>query len=145
MFSVLESDDCKMQTVNDGIIYGPVWVSKGEKFRPTGAYVFLESRYKECQSQLKAYRAELREIKTVIKKRQRRTMNGNEQSDTGDELRVSTTEGTDGEDEKNNEKTAVKNKSLLSMTKKELKELKEVRSGNQTCRNDVLFVLGSRS
>ncbi|CAF1169688.1 unnamed protein product [Adineta ricciae] len=121
----LESDDCKMQTVNDGIIYGPVWVSKGEKFRPTGAYVFLESRYKECQSQLKIYRAEYREIKTVIKKRQRRTMNGNEQSDTGDELRVSTTEGTDGEDEKDNHKTAVKNKSLLSMTKKELKELKE--------------------
>jgi len=115
-----------MQTVNDGIIYGPIWLSKGEKFRPTGAYIFLETRYKECQVQLKILKKEYREILIVIKKRKRRTMIGNDNNETGDDGQITSTEGTDKEDEKVIDTSLIQNKSLLSMKKKELKELKEV-------------------
>ena len=117
-----------MPTANDGLVYGPIWLSKGEKFRPTGAYIFLEARYKECQLQLKILRKEHKEIMTVIKKRKRRTMIGNDNNETGDDGQITSTEGTDKEDEKAYDTSSIQNKSLLSMTKKELKELKEVKA-----------------
>ncbi|CAF3985284.1 unnamed protein product [Adineta steineri] len=118
----LESDDCKMQTANGEIIYGPVWLSKGEKYRPTGAYIFLETRYKECQTHLKILQKEYNEVMIVIKKRKRQTMIDHE---TDDDAHVSTNEGTDKEDDKVIDVSTIQNKGLLSMKKKELKEARK--------------------
>jgi hypothetical protein len=118
-----------MKTVNDGIIYGPVWLSKGERFRPTGAYIFLECRYKEFQSQLKKLRKEHRELTIIInEKPKRKPMNNNEMDDEEEEEdeHLSSTEGTDKEDEKMHDRLLIQDKSLLSMTKKEIKEMKKV-------------------
>jgi hypothetical protein len=116
-----------MKAANDWIIYGPVWLSKGERFRPTGAYIFLESRYKEFQIQLKKLRKEHRELMIIIiEKRKKKPMNNNETDDDDDDEHISSAEGTDKEEEKPNDISSIQDKSLLSMTKKEIKEKKKV-------------------
>ena len=116
-----------MKSADDGIVYGPVWISKGERFRPTGAYIFLECRYKEFHFQLKKLRKEHRQLLTIInEKRKKKPMNYNETDEDEDE-HLSSTEGTDKEEEKANDTSTIQDKSLLSMTKKELKEMKKVK------------------
>ena len=61
-----------MKTADDGLVYGPIWLSKGERFRPTGAYVYLELRYKELQIQLKKLKKQHKELMIVSKKRQQK-------------------------------------------------------------------------
>jgi hypothetical protein len=116
-----------MKTANDGVVWGPIWLSKGERFRPTGAYIFLESRYKELQLQLKKLKKEYKQLMIIIiEKRKKKTVNYNESDDDGGQN--SSTEGTDKEEEdKINEISLIQDKSLLSMTKKEMRELKKVK------------------
>src|SRR5690349_18499502 len=109
-----------METANDGILFGPIWVSKGERFRPTGAYIFLESRYKEFQIQLKKLKKEHKQLMIIInEKRKKKSMNKNE---TDDDEQDSSTEETDKEEIR----SSIQDKSLLSMTMKEMKELQQV-------------------
>jgi hypothetical protein len=118
-----------MKAVNDVIIYGPVWLSKGERFRPTGAYIFLECRYKEFQSELKKLRKKHRELTKIMnEKPKRKPMNNNEMDDEEEEEdeHLSSTEGTDKEGEKMNDISLKQDKSLLSMKKKEMEEMKKV-------------------
>lgn len=115
-----------MKTANDGVVWGPIWLSKGERFRPTGAYIFLESRYKELQLQLKKLKKEYKQLMIIMnKKPKKKTVNYNESDDDGGQN--SSTEGTDKEEDKINEKLLSQDKSLLSMTKKEMSELEKVK------------------
>jgi hypothetical protein len=115
-----------MKTADDGIVYGPIWLSKGERFRPTGAYVYLELRYKELQVQLRKLKIQYREITIVIKKQQQRRMKGNDNNETGDDGHASSSENTDRED-KIIDTSSIEDKSLLSMSIKEIKEYKKVK------------------
>ena len=126
-FSVLKSDERSMETANGGVVYGPVWLSKGERFRPTGAYIFLETRTKELQLQLKSLKDKHKELMIVIKNRERRMQNRMDSNDTGDDRQGSSTENTDKDEEKVSDFSKVEDKSLLSMSKKERKELKQVK------------------
>jgi hypothetical protein len=119
-----------MKTANDEIIYGPVWLSKGERFRPTGAYIYLESRYKELQSKLKKLKKLKKEIKVsiIIKNRKKKPMIENDNNnETGDDGQISSTEGTDkDEEDKVIKSSSIENKSFLSMGTKEIEELQKV-------------------
>ncbi|CAF0809708.1 unnamed protein product [Rotaria sordida] len=121
----LESNECTIKTVHDECVFGPIWISKGERFRPTGAYSYLELRYKEFQLQYKKLKNHYKEIMIVIKTRKKRMMNENDNNEISDDEQISSTEGTDKEQNKNNDKSSIKDKSLLSMTNKELKESKQ--------------------
>ena len=110
-----------MFSVHHGDILGPLWITKGERFRPSGSYLFLDARYKEFRAQRKLFEAELREILYAIQKRQKRTMNGSDAE--------SSPERTDNDDGKSKENAPIRNKQLLSMSMKELKTLKEVQRG----------------
>ncbi|CAF3012149.1 unnamed protein product [Rotaria sp. Silwood2] len=121
----LESDECTIKTVHDENVIGPIWISKGERFRPTGAYIYLELRYKEFQLQYKNVKKHYRDIMIVIKTRKQRTMKENDKNETSEDEQFSSTEGTDKEQNKTNDKSSIKDKSLLSMSNKELKEAKQ--------------------
>ncbi|CAF2617983.1 unnamed protein product [Rotaria sp. Silwood2] len=121
----LESTECTIKTVHDENVIGPIWISKGERFRPTGAYIYLELRYKEFQLQYKNVKKHYRDIMIVIKTRKQRTMKENDKNETSEDEQLSSTEGTDKEQNKTNDKSSIKDKSLLSMSNKELKEAKQ--------------------
>jgi tRNA(Ser,Leu) C12 N-acetylase TAN1 len=134
IFLDFQSDDYEMRIANDGVVFGPIWLSKGERFRPTGAYSFLQSRYEEFQLQLKKIKKQYKEIIIIIKKRKRRTMiendnnNNNETVDDGHDL---SNEETDKEEnDKVIDISLIQDKSLLSMTKKEIEELQKVKKKN---------------
>ena len=116
-----------MKTANNGIVYGPVWISKGERFRPTGAYVFLELRQKELQLQLKKLKIQYKEITIILKDKQQKKSTNVDETDGDDGEMFSSNEGTDNEEEKGKTSSAIQDKGLLSMTRKELKELKKVK------------------
>ena len=115
-----------MKTANNGVVYGPVWISKGERFRPTGAYIFLELRQKELQHQLKNLKIQYKQILIIIKEKQQKKSTNVEETDGDDREMFSSNEETDNEEEKNKVISAIQDKGLLSMTRKELKELKKV-------------------
>ena len=127
LFLVLKSDDCEMKTAYNGIVYGPVWLSKGERFRPTGAYVFLEERCKELRLQLRKLRKQYRELTIIIKEKNKKKPANADETDDDVGAYLSSTEGTDNEEEKTKTISSIQDKSLLSMTKKEMKELKKVK------------------
>jgi len=111
-----------MKIANDGIVYGPVWLSKGERFRPTGAYIYLELRYKELNVELKKYKKDYKELMIIIQTRQKRRM-----IEIGDDEQGTSTDETDkDEDDKVIDLSFIQDKSLLSMRKKEMKELQKV-------------------
>ena len=117
-----------MKTADDGLVYGPIWLSKGERFRPTGAYVYLELRYKELQLQLKKLKKQHKELMIVIKKRQQKKMHEIDHNETGDDDgQDSSAENTDKEEDKVIDTSLIQDKSLLSMRNKEIKELKKVK------------------
>ena len=106
-----------MATAQHGLITRPLWLSKGERFRPTGAYVFLQIRHEEFRLSLKKLKEEQREILAVIRKRKRQSMVGNGGEHTS----------SDGDTDDDEEiKVEIRNKALLSMTRQEMKQLKEV-------------------
>lgn len=115
-----------MKTANNGIVSGPVWISKGERFRPTGAYVFLELRLKELQHQLKKLKSQHKEIMMIIKEKQQKKSTNVDETDGDDGEMFSSNEGTDNEEGKSKTTSAIQDKSLLSMSRKELKEFKKV-------------------
>ncbi|CAF0848442.1 unnamed protein product [Rotaria sp. Silwood1] len=121
----LESNECTIKTVHDDNVYGPLWISKGERFRPTGAYTYLELRYTEFQLQYKKLKKHYKEIRIVIKTHKQRRMIEDDDNETSGDEQISSTEGTDREQNKTNDKSSIKDKSLLSMTIKELKEAKQ--------------------
>jgi len=124
---VLKSDDCKMSTADDGLVYGPVWMSKGERFRPTGAYAYLELRLKELQQQLKNLKKDHRELTITLKdKSKKKTANTSETDDDDDVVHQLSSSETADKDEI----SKVKDKSLLSMTKKELQAMETVREND---------------
>ena len=126
-----------MKTANDGITYGPVWLSKGERFRPTGAYIFLESRYKEFQVQLRKLRKEHRQLMIIINERRKKKAMHHHETDEDEDEHFSSTEETDEEEKhKVNDTSAIQDKSLLSMNKKEMKEMKKVKR-EEILRNDL--------
>lgn len=105
-----------MPTAQQSSVTGPLWLSKGERFRPTGAYVFLETRHDEYCASLRKLKKQYNEVKTVIRRRRQRAMIGDEDTEE------SSNKETDDEEKP----VEIKDKSLLSMTKKELRDLKEV-------------------
>lgn len=105
-----------MPTAHQGLITGPLWISKGERFRPTGAYVFLQTRYEEFRVLLKKEKQEHREILAVIRRRKRQKMIGIEHESSNND----TTDDDDAQVE-------IRNKGLLSMGRQEMKQLKEVK------------------
>lgn len=127
---VLESDECRMETVNNEYVCGPIWLSKGERFRPTGAYIYLELRYQELVIQHKKTKKHLKEINLVIKEKEREKQKGksdSENNDGTDEEQNSSNEDTNNEKSKIKDKLSGKDKTILSMTIKELKEFRKVR------------------
>jgi hypothetical protein len=116
-----------MKIANDGIVYGPVWLSKGERFRPTGAYIYLELRYKELNVQLKKCKQDYKELMIIIKTRQKRRMI---EIGGDDEQGTSTDETDKDEDDKVINLSFIQDKSLLSLRKKEMKELQKVKKEN---------------
>lgn len=105
-----------MKIANEGEVFGPIWLSKGERFRPTGAYVYLDSRYKELHIQLKKIKKEYKQLIIIINEKRKK------KSGTDNDKQGSSTEGTDKEDIT----LYIQDKSLLSMTLKEIKELQKV-------------------
>ena len=105
-----------MSSVHHGDILGPLWITKGERFRPSGAYLFLETRYKEFRAQLKVFKAELREISRALRKRQKRTMNDSGTGATVADDTESSPERTDNDDVKFKESSPIRNKKLLSLS-----------------------------
>lgn len=130
-----------MKVANYTVISGPVWISKGERFRPTGAYTFLELRLKELQSQLKKLKGQQREIMIVIKEKQQKKSNNVDETDGDDGEFTTSNEGTDNEEEKNKTISTVQDKGLLSMTRKELRESKKVRQNEIELIIDIRFLL----
>lgn len=112
-----------MQSANTGLFYGPIWLSKGERFRPSGAYAFLVKRYKEYQILLKKQRAEFREVVFVIRSRQK-------PGDSGALERDSSLERTEDDEPKIKETASIKNKDLLSLNTREINEYREVHWSN---------------
>lgn len=108
-----------MQSANTGLFYGPIWLSKGERFRPSGAYAFLAKRYKEYQILLKKQRVEFREVVFVIRSRQK-------PGDSGALERDSSLERTEDDEPKIKETASIKNKDLLSLNTREINEYREV-------------------
>ena len=123
----MESNECKLQAANDEVIVGPVWLSKGERFRPTGAYIYLELRCKELYLQLKKLKIHYKETMIAIKAREKRTMNEYDSNETTDDAQIPSTESTDKEERKILDTSSIQDKSLLSMSAKELKETKQVK------------------
>ncbi|CAM4769077.1 unnamed protein product [Rotaria magnacalcarata] len=124
----LDTDECKVPTTNDDYIYGPVWISKGERFRPTGAYIYLETRYQELNIQYKKIKIQYKEVILVMKEKQKtkhESDHNEETDDDGVDEQISSNEGTDKEKSKIKDKLSSKDKSLLSMSSKELKMFKQ--------------------
>ena len=133
-----------MKAANNAVIYGPVWISKGERFRPTGAYAFLELRLKELQSQLKRLKAQQREIMIIIKEKQQKKATNVDETDGDDGDFTTSNEGTDNEEEKNKTNSTIQDKGLLSMARKELREFKKVRQNQIESIIDMRFFLDDR-
>lgn len=98
-----------MKIANDGEVYGPVWLSKGERFRPTGAYAYLYSRYEEIEIQLKKLRKDYKEIMIILNEKHKKKSGTDDEQGTSDE-----------------EVAKIQDKSLLSMSKKEIKDSQKV-------------------
>ena len=108
-----------MQSANTGLIYGPIWLSKGERFRPSGAYAFLAMRYREYQILLKKKRAVFREVMFVIRSRKK-------PGESGALERDSSLERTEDDEPKIRETASIKNKNLLSLNTREIDEYRAV-------------------
>ena len=75
---VLESDENTMQTTKFGQVVGPIWLSKGERFRPTGAYEYLQIRHNEFRTSLKECKEEYKKVLNDIEKQQDSLRNAND-------------------------------------------------------------------
>jgi hypothetical protein len=106
-----------MPSVCHGLTIGPLWFSKGERFRPTGAYVFLQARYDEYRLLLKKIKNEHEDIMRVMRKRKQKTR-------IYEDDRLESTDEDTNNDEINLE---IQDKGLLSLTDKQIKRLKEVK------------------
>jgi hypothetical protein len=100
-------------------MYGPIWLSKGERFRPSGAYEFLKKRYREYVIHLKKVRQEFREVIFIIRSRKK-------PGDSDAVGRDSSMERTDDDEPKIKETSSIKKKSLLSLNTHEITEHREV-------------------
>ena len=119
MSVVLKSEMHTMQSAVTGLIYGPLWLSKGERFRPSGSYAFLKSRYNEYLIKLKKRRQEYREVVFVI-----RTLHKNKESSA--RQRDSSLEKTDDDEPKIRETSSIKNKKIMSLNTREITEYRAV-------------------
>jgi hypothetical protein len=118
---VLQDDSNQMKTLKNGTIMGPLWLTRGERFRPVGADIFLKTRQKEYRNHLKSLKKERRAIRLVLKQEHNYCFSGSDAS-----------EDTASSDDADQE---IIDKRYLSISLKELKVTYQV-STNQMERSD---------
>ncbi|CAF1619115.1 unnamed protein product, partial [Didymodactylos carnosus] len=69
-----ESEDNMTKTVH-GLLIGPIWISKGERFRPTGAYTFLQIHLRETKEKLKETKLEQKRVRIFSNSKKRKKKN----------------------------------------------------------------------
>lgn len=116
-FVVFKSATFTMQHLTKGIIYGPLWISVGERFRPNGAYAYLQCRYQEYVSHLQKLKKAHSEVLTVMEDKMKKKHKGKRSDEDSDD--------SSNEDSKK-KKDGISNKALLSMKRNEIMEHREV-------------------
>ena len=114
LVAVFRSDSSTMQHATEGTIFGPVWLTNGEPFRPVGAFEFLRNRHREFVSYRDERRAIHREVLLIIDERTKRKQRKDERS----------------EDESSDDELKIKNLELHSMNRRELDEYRQVKSSS---------------